>query len=409
MTDVAEVKSLFDQLMAAQTALRSEHEALAGKAKDFVDDDRVKRIETEFAAKLAAAQKASEELKALQERFSAMEAKLGRGGAPGGGEGEAERKSFGLWLKGRPSDFEQKAMTADSNPDGGYLVPVAMRAGIAERLRRWSPVRSVANVVGIDGASYDLLVERGDSGFEWSGERSTRNETTTPTINRITINLHELSASPRASQRMIDDAGFDIEAWLTGHVVGRFARAEGAAFVSGDGVNKPMGFLSYPTAATADAARAAGTLERVGTGASGAFAADPDGAHVLIDVIHALQPAYRAGAVFMAKSTTAAALAKLQDSDGAYVLHSMMAADGGVVTRIKGYPLIEADDMPALGAGSLSIAFGNFGIGYTVVDSGGVRVLRDPYSAKPFVIFYVTKRTGGGVSDFDAIKLIQFS
>lgn len=410
MSDLAEVKSIFDKGMETVEALRAKVEEVEKKGADAVSTDEVKKIEADFAAKFTAMNDAS---KALAARLEEAETKLNRPGGAKDKANEPEMKGFLDFVRDRKSDdraaFETKAMTEDSNPGGGYLVPVTMRDGIISRLRRTSPVRAVANVQSIAGNRWEEMLERDDTGFEWVGETQTRAETGTPTVNMIAIDAHELSAMPKISQRMLDDATFDLGAWLEGRISDRFARAEASAYVTGNGVNKPRGFLTYDTAATADDARAAKTIQRVNTGSSGAFAGSGAGADVLIDAVYALQSGYRAGARWMAKNTTAAALAKLKDGDGNYLLQSMMGGNGQVVNRLHGYPLDEADDMPAIGAGTLSLAFASWMDAYTIVDAGGVRILRDPFSAKPFILFYSTKRTGGGVSNFDAIKLVQFS
>ena len=405
MAELAEVKSLFDEGQKALHDLRTEFEESKKAAADYVTEEKIKRIEEKFADDFKNMSEASRELEA---RLAEQEAKANRPGKAGeGDENDLEMKSFRDWASGKPSDFEEKAMAESSNPDGGYLVPPVMRDGIAERLRRTSPVRSVASVVTISSNRYEMLVERGDAGFEWVGEKSTRSETSTPDFNRINIDVHELSALPKVSQRQLDDTAFDLAGYLTSYVGDRFSRAEATAYVSGDGVNRPRGFTTYTTAAAADSTRAAGVLEHVLTGTSGGFDAN-NPADKLIEAVYALQAPYRVNAAWMAKSTTVATMAKFKDGQDNYLLQSLMNGNGVLVTRALGYPVVEAEDMPAIAADSLSLAFGNWGQGYTIVDNGGVTTLRDPFTAKPHVLFYTTKRTGGGVSDFDAIKLVKF-
>lgn len=408
MAELDEVKNLFEASQKSLTDLRAEFEDHQKKTADVVSEEKLAKMEADFADKFKAQSDAVLEMKALEERLSKIETAGNRPGAPGG-KPEGEMKSFVDWARGKSSDFEAKAMTETSNPDGGYLVPVEMRDGIQERLRRTSPVRSVANVVTVSGPRYEMLVERGDAGYEWVGEQQTRSDTATPTVNKIAISVHELSAMPKVSQRMLDDASFDLGAWLTGYVSDRFARAEAGGYVTGNGIDRPRGFLDYDTAATADDSRATATLEHVVSGSSGGFTGSGTPADPFVDIIYKLQQPYRGGSVFMMKSTVAATVAKFKDGDGNYLLQTLMGGDGGPVTRLLGYPLVEAEDMPDAAAGSLSVAFGNFGVGYTIVDNAGVRILRDPFSSKPFVLFYATKRTGGGVTDFDAIKLMKLS
>lgn len=402
MSDFAEVKALFEKEQATVQALRDEVRILEGRQRDYIDNDRLAKAHADLAAQITA-------MEAKQAaRMDDLESAINRPGAPtGGGKADGYKAAFGDYLrKGHEAD-ELKAMSTQSAPDGGFMVADGMEAGIRERIRRTSPVRQVANVVSFSGGAYQVLTERGDAGYEWAGERESRSETTTPTINRINITAHELSALPKVSQRLLDTADYDVEGWLTGYVADVFSRAEATAFVAGDGQDKPKGFLSYATSDAADATRANEAIQYRATGASGAFnGTDP--ANVLVQTFYDLQGAYQANATWMAKNTTAAAIATLKDGQGAYLVQSMLNSDGSMVRTIMGRPLAIADDMPAIGANSLSIAVGDFARGYTIVDGKAVTVLRDPFSAKPNVLFYTTKRVGGGVTEFDAIKLIKF-
>jgi len=361
MSDLTEVKELFETSQKSLHDLRAEFEEHRKKTADVVSEEKLAKMEADFAEKLKAQQEAASELKAIEDRLSKIETAGNRPGAPGGKPADAEMKSFTDWARGRPSDFESKAMTEGSNPDGGYLVPVAMRDGIQERLRRTSPVRSVANIVTIDGASYEMLVERGDTGYEWVGETQSRSETTSPTINKIAISAHELSAMPKVSQRMLDDAAFDLGAWLQGYIADRFARAEAGGYVTGSGVDKPRGFTTYDTAATADDSRSSGVLEHVVSGVSGGFdATNP--ADAFIDLVYKLHPSYRPGAVWMMKSTVAATVAKFKDGDGNYLLQTLMSGDGGPVTPTPA----EGNVVDLLGYDAVTFAF----ITGTVTDAG---------------------------------------
>jgi len=405
MADLAEVKSLFSDTQKTVEALRSDVESLKGKADDFVDRDRQEKMKAELSAQFEAEQKARGELEA---RLEAVETAANRpGGAQNGGD-DAQAKAFGAYLRKGVESDELKAMSTQVNADGGYLVSDGMEAGIRTRLRRSSPVRAVANVVQFSGGSYDILIDRDDAGAEWAGERATRLETSTPTINRISLSLHELSALPKVSQRMLDNADMDVESWLTSYVADKFSRTEATAFVSGDGVDKPKGFLSYDKATAADDARAANTLQYRITGAAGAFLSTGP-ADVLVKTFYDLQGAYQANASWMMKNTTAAEVAVLKDADGRYILQGVMNADGQFVRTIQGRPVFMADDMPVIADNAYSIAVGDFNAGYTIVDGKAVTILRDPFSAKPHVLFYTTKRVGGGLVDADAIKLIRFA
>lgn len=404
MADIDEVKSLFEATQRTAEAAKQKVEELAGKAADYLDKATLDNIKADLAGKMSAQDAAQVALKA---RLDDIETKLNRPGAASKVETQ-ESKAFGDYMRKGIEAAELKAMSTTTGADGGFLIPDAVREGIQARLRRSSPVRQVASVIPFNGQNYHVLVERGDAGYEWAGEKSTRNETDTPTINRISITAHELSAMPKVSQRMLDEATFNVEGWLQARVEDRFARAEASAFVSGTGIDRPKGFLAYSTATTADESRAAETLQYRGTGVSGAFATTAP-ADVLVKTFYDLQGAYQANASWMMKNATMAEVAVMKDGDGAYLLREILNADGTLVRTIMGRPAYVADDMPTIAANSLSIAVGDFMAGYTIVESQGITVLRDPFTAKPNVLFYTTKRLGGGVTDFDAIKLIKFA
>lgn len=406
MSDIEEVKKLFVETQKIATAARDMAEKVEKKTADYVDADTLGKMKAELAEKMSAADKAVADMKS---RMEAMETKANR---PGNTIAEAtpEAKAMANYLRtGAEPSAEVKAMSTSSSPDGGYLVPVVMRDGIQARLRRTSPVRAVASVIGFQGASYDILVERGDAGFQWAGETQARTETGTPTINRISIPLHELSAMPKVSQRVLDNTTFDLEAWLTAYVSGRFARAEATAFVSGTGVDQPKGFMAYGKSTAADASRVSETMQYRFTGQDGAFGASPNAADALVKLFYDLQPAYQVDASWMMNNTTMADIAVLKDADGAFLLREMLNGEGSLVRTIMGRPAFQAADMPVIGSGSYSIAVGDFAQGYTIVENPAMAILRDPFSAKPNVLFYTTKRIGGGVTDFDAIKLLRFA
>jgi HK97 family phage major capsid protein len=407
MADIEEVKALFAETQKIAQAAREKAAEVEKKQADYVDADTLSRIKADLAEKMAAADKAQAEMKS---RLAEMETRANR--PPGAADKIAtpEEKAMGEYLrKGTLPGDEAKAMATSSGPDGGYLVPVRMRDGIQARLRRTSPVRAVASVVAFSGQSLDILIERGEAGFTWAGETQARGETDTPTINRVSIALHELSAMPKVTQRILDNADFDLESFLTGRISDRFARAEATAFVAGSGVNQPKGFMAYASATDADNTRNAETLQYRFTGADGNFAAAPNAADSLVRLFYDLQPAYQANASWMMKNTTMADVAVLKDSDGAFLLREMLNGDGSLVRTIMGRPAYQAEDMPARASNSFGIAVGDFAAGYTIVENPAMTILRDPFSAKPNVLFFATKRVGGGVTDFDAIKLLRFA
>ena len=304
----------------------------------------------------------------------------------------------------RSLTLEQKALSTEVLSDGGYLVDPVTAEGVWGVLRNSSSIRSIATVAVVEAGVYDVLVDHTDIGAGWTAESGPVAETDTPQIDRISITLHELNASPKASQRLLDDAAFNVEEWLAARIADKFTRAENAAFVSGDGVDKPNGFLTYSN--VANDAWAWGSLGYVATGESGDFAGiDP--ADAIVDLIYALDAAYRANAAFVMNSKTAGAVRKMKDSDGRFLWAESLSS--GQPARLMGYPVVIAEDMPDIAPGATAVAFGDFGAGYTIAERPDLRVMRDPYSAKPHVLFYASKRVGGDVTDFAAIKLLKFA
>ncbi|MET0310353.1 MAG: phage major capsid protein [Sphingomonas sp.] len=301
--------------------------------------------------------------------------------------------------------IELKAMSGATDAAGGYAVPEEIDGKIDATLKAISPIRSIANVVKVGSSGYRKLVTSG--GFEsgWSSETGARAETDTPVFNEIAPPSGELFANPAASQAMLDDAMFDVEDWLADEIAREFASAEGAAFVNGNGTNKPRGFLTGTISTAGDATRTFGQLQYVPSGAAGAFAANPE--EKLIDLVQTLRAPYRQGASWVMNSTTLARIRKFKTSDGALLWAPSLAM--GQPATLLGYPVVEAEDMPDIAANSLSIAFGNFKAGYLIAERGETQILRDPYSNKPFVHFYATKRIGGMVSNSEAIKLMKFA
>ena len=320
------------------------------------------------------------------------------------------RKAFAAYVRQgdedrvRGLDMEEKALSTAVSAEGGVLVDPQTASRIESVLRASSSLRAIARIVQVDSTAYDALIDHTETGAAWITESTAINETATPSIDRISIPLHELSATPKASQRLLDDSAFDVEGWLAERIADRFARAENAAFIDGDGIDKPRGILAHPV--LANASWAWGSLGAVGTGADGAFAAaDPGDA--LVELVYALPAGYRANAAFLMNSATAGAVRKLKDADGRYLWAEGLTE--GQPARLLGYPVLIVEDMPDIGTGAHAVAFGDFRAAYTIAERPDLRVLRDPYSAKPHVLFYATRRVGGDVTDFAAIKLLEFS
>ena len=324
------------------------------------------------------------------------------------GDGEAARTAFteSYVRQGLGDAGGTKAMSIGIGPKGGVAVPIEIDAVIGNVLKAESPIRRIAQVVEIGTANYRKLIATTGVVSGWAAETAGRPDTETPDFAEIAPPMGDLYANPAASQAMLDDAFFNVETWL-GEEIGReFARAEGIAFVSGNGIAKPKGFITYPVSAVTDATRPFGTLQAVNSGAAGAFGAvNPQ--DKLIDLVHALGAGYRQGASWVMNSATLARIRKMKDNDGAFLWQPSLAADRAAT--LLGYPVVEADAMPDIVADSLSIAFGNFQAGYLIVQRPETQVLRDPFSNKPFVHFYATRRVGGAVLDSNAIKLMRFA
>jgi HK97 family phage major capsid protein len=299
---------------------------------------------------------------------------------------------------------EIKALSVGSDPDGGFTVTPDLSGRIATLVRDTSPMRQVANVVTIGTDALEGINDLSEATSGWVGETEARAETATPRIGEYRIPVHEQYAEPRATQKLLDDSLFNVEEWLAMKIAERLSRMENEAFVTGNGVKKPRGFLTYPDG-TPSAAGAA-VIEQLATGGDGDFADETPG-DALINLVYSLKSAYREKAVFMMKRSTLAEVRKLKDGNDNYLWQpDFQMRQGGT---LLGFNVVEAEDMPDIASGSLSIAFGDFNAGYQIVDRQGIRILRDSFTAKPYVKFYTTKRTGGDVVNFEAIKLLRFS
>lgn len=300
-------------------------------------------------------------------------------------------------------DWHRQDFQITVDGDGGFLVPPDMAGRIVTRLYEASDFSGIINVQPTTASELEGIADTADVDAGWRGETEPVTDTNNTQIGKYAIQVEEMWAQPRASTRLIADAAVNVEAWVANKLGDRFARLQGNAIVLGDGVKKPRGFLSYPTATTGDGSRAWGTLQRRGTGASGAIGTNPF--DVLIDLTMDLKPAYRANARWVAARSTFAQYRKARATDGQYLWQPPVQA--GMPATMLGYPITEAEDMPALGASTDSLAFGDFREGYTLAERAGITILRDPYTAKGWVKFYATRRVGGAVVNFDAIKLLR--
>lgn len=314
-----------------------------------------------------------------------------------------EVKSFidGYLRQGR--ETELKSVSGAALGDGGYAVPREIDALIASELKEISPIRSIAQVIQTGSAGYRKLIATGSTSSGWVSEAAGRPETDTPQFAEIAPPSGELYANPAASQAMLDDAAFDLEAWLASEIAMEFAQAEGAAFINGTGINQPLGILSQPVSTANDTARAFGTVQYVGSGDAAGFDINPDAR--LIDLVHTMKSGHRQGASWVMNSSTLAEVRKLKTADGAFLWQPGLVE--GQPDRLLGYPVVEAEDMPDIAGGAFPIAFGNFRAGYLIAERSATTILRDPFTNKPFVHFYATKRVSGQVLDSAAIKLLK--
>lgn len=320
-----------------------------------------------------------------------------------GASASPEVKGFvdGYLRRGRETEI--KSISGQTPSDGGYAVPREIDAMIARELTAISPIRTIAQVVQTGSGGYRKLVSTGGTASGWVSETAGRPGTDTPQFAEIAPPTGELYANPAASQAMLDGAGFDLESWLASEIAMEFARAEGAAFVSGSGSNQPEGFLSAPVSTAEDAVRAFGTLQYIGSGDDTGLGGSPETR--LIDLVHTMKSGHRQGASFVMNSSTLAEVRKLKTADGAFLWQPGMVE--GQPDRLLGYQVVEAEDMPDIAAGTFPIAFGNFRHGYLIAERSATQILRDPFTNKPFVHFYATKRVGGQVLDSAAIKLLK--
>ena len=302
-------------------------------------------------------------------------------------------------------ETEMKSVSGAVLADGGYAVPREIDAMISARLRNISPIRSIAQIVQTGTAGYRKLITTGGTSSGWVSETAARAETDTPNFVEIAPPSGELYANPAASQSMLDDAAFDLETWLADEIAMEFARAEGAAFVGGSGSNQPEGFLTAPTTDENDSIRAFGSLQHLVSGDALGFDTSPE--LKLIDLVHSLKAGHRQGASWVMNSATLAEVRKLKAADGSFLWQPGLME--GQPNRLLGYPVVEAEDMPDIAADAFPIGFGNFRAGYLIAERSATSILRDPFTNKPFVHFYATKRIGGQVLDSDAIKLLQIS
>ncbi|MEQ1902395.1 MAG: phage major capsid protein [Devosia sp.] len=388
-----DVTALFDQFMQGFEEFKR------------TNDQRIKELEQRGGGDAVTEDKLSRLNLALDNAKAAIDRTALERARPrleGGGAFVADeyKEAFAAYVK----RGEEKALSIGSNADGGFVVPVETDREITRLMTAISPIRSLATVRQVSTSTYKKPVTLTGPAVGWVSETAARPETASPTIDALSFPAAELYAMPAATSAFLDDAAVDVGQWIADEVNAAFAQQEGTAFVTGNGTNKPKGFLAQTM--ITEASWSWGKIGYVATGVSGALPAS-DPSDVLVDLVYALKAGYRQNASWVLNRRTQAAIRKLKDDAGNYLWQPPAAAGGKA--SLLGFELVEAEDMPDIGAGTFSIAFGDFRRGYLIVDRQGVSVLRDPYSAKPYVLFYTTKRVGGGVQDFDAIKLLKFA
>lgn len=385
---------------------------LGARFTEFTEknDKRIDAIESEKAKLSGTVDTLNEKLGELDMLKSDLEKELlaikRPGGAGGSKDIDQHKQAFMSFVrKGKDdglAELQAKALQTTVDSDGGFAVPEELDRNILELLRNESPIRSVCNQITVGTPDYKRLVNIGGAASGWVGETDARPATGTPTLAQLTAFMGEIYANPQATQTSLDDIFFDAEAWLSGEVAREFAEKEGAAFLTGNGVDKPKGLLAYAMALTADGARAFGTLQNLKSGTSADFTADK-----LIELIYTLKNGYRANANFMMSTQTLFKIRTMKNVDGDYLWRPSLEL--GQPSQLLGYGITENEDMPTVAADANAVLFGDFKRAYTIVDRIGTRILRDPYTNKPNVGFYTTKRVGGMLTDSQAVKVLTLS
>lgn len=366
-------------------------------ASDILLEEKVNRIDRALARNQGAL-----------DRLALIQARPGMGGEGGTIAPSEAKAAWGSFVRRGDetalSRIELKALSAGIDGDGGYVAPPEVQGVIDRRLTIASPFRRLASVRQTTASTFKKPVSISAASVGWATETGARPQTNTPTLDLLSFPAGELYAQPAATQTLLDDAAVDIDTWLAAEIADAFAAQESAAFMSGDGVGKPKGILAHTI--VADASQVWGNIGYRATGVAGGFAAT-NPADTLIDLTYAPKAAFRPNASFVMNRRTVSAIRKFKDTAGNYIWQP--ATTAGQPANLLGYPLVEIEETPDIAANAYAIAFGDFEKGYLIVDRMGVRVLRDPYTAKPYVLFYVTKRVGGGIQHFDAIKLLKFA
>ena len=404
---IPEARAAMHEMMAAFEAFKGANDARLDEIErkssaDALLEEKVARIDQAVASAQARLDRVVSEGRRPELGLAPSAGFAGT--SPDGGGPEAKAAFDGYLKTGASFGLELKAGLSTASNSAGYVVPEQTERAIERRLMAGSPMREIATVRTVGAGVFRKPVSTAGVASGWVAETAARPETDPATLALLEFPSADLYANPAATQSLLDDALSDLDEWLAAEVEDAFAAQETQAFVTGDGVNKPKGFLSYDIVAEAD--HEWGEIGYVASGAAGAFASTTP-TDRLIDLVYAPKAQYRPNGRFVMNRKTVSAVRKFKDADGNYIWQPAQRA--GETASLLGYRVTEIETMPDIAANSAAIAFGDFQRGYLIVDRAGVRVLRDPYSAKPYVLFYTTKRVGGGVQNFDAIKVMKFA
>lgn len=413
-----ELSTQVENGLRAFEAFKSEVTPLLAKAKelDGFDASKLNKMEKAIGDAIELSQKEAGERKALEAQVKALETVVSRPGASAAKEDgvelatksfndfmrsdTTERTDFRDYIKRSGKELELKDLSVNVDYNGGFLVIPTFGGIVQTKVFETSPVRQLANVQTISSDAFEVVVDYDETGASWVGETTARSNTTTPAVSKVNIPAMEMSISVQATQKILDDAAVDMESWLAMKVADKAARLEATAFISGNGVSAPRGILTYAAGSTITS----GQIEQVNAGSTSAFTYAG-----LVDLQNSLKEVYQANATFLTKRASFGNMMKIVDGQSRPIFNMSFDKNTGLSNGILGRPLMFADDMPSIASAALAAVYGDFKAAYTIVDRIGLRTLRDPYTNKPYVVFYTTKRVGGSVVNFEALKIQKMS
>lgn len=412
-----EVKSAVDKLGTVITEFRQKNDdrlkQLEKKGEDAVTKDEVEKLNKGIDDAKAELKKRLDELEAKSNRLqlstgdAALEAKAAAAFGDLVSKGDyspEELKQYRADLAGyiRRGEFKAATMQVASDPSGGYWVTPDASGRMLKKIYESTPMRQLATVVSIGTDALEGPIDNGEFDAAWVGEMGQRNQTDASQLGKWSIPVNELYAFPKVTQKLLEDARIDVEAWIADKAASKFSRKENAAFLTGDGIQKPKGLLTYDTSADADDKRGWGTFQHILSGAANGIG----NADKLIDLIFELKAGYRQAAQFLAARRTLGNIRKLKDGQGNYLV-DLRLRDGALVESIFGFPVNDGEDMPSVAGGNIPLAFGDFAETYTIVDRLGVSAVRDNITQPGFVKFLMRKRLGGGAINFESCKFLK--